>query len=52
MLALFAAALCGQFIANGHCVTPYHDAHPTGRAFWNAKAAEVLPGVLAAIIWK
>ena len=50
MLPLFAAALCGQFVAQGHHVSHYWRCPPAGRAFWNAKAVEVLPGVLAAMM--
>lgn len=54
MLPLFAAALCNEFIANNHHVKPYWaggDFSGERRAFWNAKAAEVLPGVLAAMMF-
>ena len=52
MLDLFAASLCAQFIDNGHRVLPYWKCTETGRAFWAGKAAEVLPGVLAALLWR
>lgn len=55
MLNLFAAALCSAFIANGHRSKTYWaggDFSGERRAFWNAKAAEILPGVLAAGLWK
>lgn len=55
MLNLFAAALCAEFIANGHRVKTYWAGggfRGERRAFWNAKAAEILPGVLAAGLWK
>lgn len=52
MIRLFAAALCNAFRTAGHGVLPYFRCSALGRNFWDAKAMEVLPGVIAAHLWR
>lgn len=52
MIHLFAVAICSAARTNGLRVLPYFDCSALGRAYWDAKAVEVLPGVIAAHLWR
>jgi len=51
-IAVFAAALARAYRESGLAVRLYVDCSDKGRAFWDDKAREILPGVLAAILWR